>query len=398
MSDELISVEEAHARLTRLFAPLTPEIIPLAQAAGRVLARDVVATRDQPPFAASAMDGYAITAQDFHQGARLTVIGSALAGLRLEGALLPGQAARIFTGAPLPEGADKVLIQEHAERIEDWVTILGTSDTGANIRPAGGDFTAGARISAPRRIGPAEMALMAAMNAGQVAVTRRPLVALIPTGDELVIPGEEPGPDQILCSNSFGLKAMLEAAGAEARLLPIARDSAESLTAAFDLARGADLIVTLGGASVGDFDLVQKTALGLGLELDFYKIAMRPGKPLMAGRLNGTPLVGLPGNPVSAMICGLLFLRPAVEAMLGLPVGLPPRFSARLGAPVGSNGPRSHYMRAQVTAGAEGWICTPCDRQDSSLLTVLAESNALLVRPPHAPRQETNSLVEFSWL
>lgn len=186
-----------------------------------------MAARDQPPFAASAMDGYAITAQDFYQGARLSVIGSALAGLRLDGALLPGQAARIFTGAPLPEGADKVLIQEHAERIEDWVTVLSTSDTGANIRPAGGDFTAGARISAPRRIGPAEMALMAAMNAGQVAVTRRPIVALIPTGDELVIPGEEPGPDQILCSNSFGLKAMLEAAGAEARLLPIARDSAE---------------------------------------------------------------------------------------------------------------------------------------------------------------------------
>ncbi len=391
----LMSVAEAHARLMRLFDPLPTEEVPLAEAAGRVLARDVVAARAQPPFAASAMDGYALRSADVATGARLRVIGVSAAGGRFAGRVGPGEAVRIFTGAPVPEGADRVLIQEDADIEGDHIVLRGERDEAVHIRPEGGDFAAGARVGAPRRLGPADLALMASMNAGRVAVGRRPVVALIATGDELVMPGEAPGPDQIVASNGFELKAMLEAAGAEARLLPIARDTAASLVAVFGLAREADLIVTLGGASVGDFDLVQKTALDHGLALDFYRVAMRPGKPLMAGRLRETPLVGLPGNPVSSMVCGRVFLVPAVERMLGLAGDLPATHPARLGTDLGPNGPRAHYMRARAELGPEGWRCTPYDRQDSSLLSVLAEANALMVRPPGDPARQQGDAVEF---
>ena len=236
------------------------------------------------------------------------------------------------------------------------------------------------------------------MGAGSVWVARRPAVALIPTGDELVMPGEDPGADQIHASNGFGLKALLEAAGAEARLLPIARDTAASLAAALALAEGADLIVTLGGASVGEFDLVLDTALAHGLTLDFHKVAMRPGKPLLAGRFGATPLVGLPGNPVSTMVCGHVFLRPAIAVMLGLPGDMPVPVQAELDGDLDANGPRAHYMRARVEAGPAGWRCAPFARQDSSLLTVLADANALMIRPPHDPALSAGDKVEFIWL
>jgi molybdopterin molybdotransferase len=394
----LISVAEAHARLMRLFAPLGVEEVPLSEAAGRVLAGDVVAGRDQPPFPASARDGYALRAADAASGAPLRLVGTSSAGGRYPAPLAAGETVRIFTGAPVPEGADAVLIQEEATRDGDAVVAVERPEPGANIRAAGADFTAGARVRAPLRLGAREVALIAAMGAGTVTVARRPVVALIATGDELVMPGEPVGPDQIYSSNNFGLKAMLEAAGAEARLMPIAGDSAESLAAGFALAADADLIVTLGGASVGDLDRVQSTAIAQGMELDFYKVAMRPGKPLMAGRLRGVPLVGLPGNPVSALVCGRIFLCPAVAAMLGLPGGLPAPMTARLGAAVEPNGPRAHYLRARVEAGAAGWTCTPFARQDSSLLSVLAEANALMVRAPDDPARAMGETVEFIWL
>ncbi len=393
----LITVAEAHARLMALFHPLDIEEVPLAQAAGRVLARDVVAARAQPPFAASAMDGYAIQLADLVAGARLSVIGVAQAGARFEGRVGPGEAVRILTGAPVPEGADTVLIQEDVARDGDAIEVRVASDRGPNIRAAAADFDRGARLAAPLRIRPSEMALLAAMNAGRVAARRRPVVALIPTGDELVVPGEEPGPDQIVCSTSYGIKAMLDAAGAETRVLPIARDSADSLTAAFALAEGVDLIATLGGASVGDLDLVRGTAQAEGLVLEFHKVAMRPGKPLMAGRLRGTPLVGLPGNPVSAMICAHLFLVPAVAAMLGLPASLPTLHRAELGTALSENGPRAHFMRARVEDGADGWTCHMLPRQDSSLLTELAAANALVTRAPGDPARRIGDTVEFSW-
>ncbi len=393
-----LSVAEAHARLMELFAPLAAEEVPLTAAGGRVLARDVVADRAQPPFAASAMDGYALRAEDARAGARLAVVGTSTAGRRFDGAVGPGQAVRIFTGAPVPEGADRVVLQEDAIASDGAVELTADPGGASNIRPAGGDFAAGARIAAPRRLRPVDLALLAAMNAARIMVARRPVVALIATGDELVMPGEAPGPDQIVASNSFALKAMLEAAGAEVRLLPIAGDTPESLLACFGLAAGADLIVTLGGASVGDFDLVQGTAVGAGLELDFWRVAMRPGKPLLAGRLGQTPLVGLPGNPVSSLVTGRLFLVAAVERMQGLPGALPPTAPARLDGALEPNGMRAHYMRARVEAAEGGWRCRPFPRQDSSLLSVLAEANALLVRTPGDPAQADGALVKFIWL
>lgn len=393
----LLSVAEARARLLALFAPVGTEAVPLARAGGRVLAEDAVAERAQPPFDASAMDGYAIREADYHAGARLTVIGVSAAGARFTGAVSPGAAVRIFTGAPLPEGAERVVIQEDTAAEGDFVTLTEAEPSGTNIRPRGGDFLPGARIAAPRRLGPGDVALLAAMNIARPVVRRRPVVALIATGDELAMPGDDTGPDQILCSNNFGLKAMLEARGAEVRLLPIARDTPESLMAAFDLAKGADLIVTLGGASVGDHDLVRATALGRGLDLAFYKIAMRPGKPLMAGRFDATPMIGLPGNPVSALVCGLVFVVPAVERLLGLPDEAAP-MTARLAAPLQPNGPRAHYMMSRVEAEPGGWRIEAFARQDSSLLSVLAAANALLLRPVADLARQAGEEVDFIWL
>jgi molybdopterin molybdotransferase len=394
----LLPVEEAHARLMSLFAPLSLETIPLAAASRRVLGADVVATRAQPPAAISAMDGYALRGADLEAGVSLRVVGTAAAGRRFEGTLGRGEAVRIFTGAAVPDGADTVLIQEEADAGEGVVTPRSGHDTGANIRPAGGDFSAGARITAPRRLSPADIALVAAMGGDPVQVFRRPVVALMMTGDELVMPGEQPGPDQIVASNAFGLKAMLEASGAEVRILPIARDTAESLDLGFSLAAGADLVVTIGGASVGDLDLVRPAAAARGLDLEFHRIAMRPGKPLMAGRLGNAAFVGLPGNPVSALVTGRIFLLPAVERMLGLPGAAPARSPARLGAAVGANGPRTHFMRARVEPGREGWRCTAFDQQDSSLLSILSDANALLVRPPEDPARAAGAEVDFIWI
>lgn len=385
----MIPVEEALAGLFALVPPPVPETVPLARASGRVLTADIVALRDQPPFAASAMDGYAVIAAEARVGASFDVIGEAAAGARYPGRVESGQAVRIFTGAPLPDGADRIVIQEDTTREGDRITLTDGLDQGPHVRPAGGDFRAGDRMTAPRRLSPADIALAAAMNHPALTVAKKPSVALISTGDELVMPGETPGPDQIVASNTFGLKALLDAEGAEARVLPAARDNEASLRQAFALAEGSDLIVTIGGASVGDHDLVGRIAGELGLDLSFWKVAMRPGKPLMAGRLKGTPMVGLPGNPVSAMVCGHVFLRPMIRAMLGLPAeALRPRL-VRLAAPVGANGPRTHYMRAEL--GEDG--IRPATSQDSALLSVLAGTNAFLIRPPDAPALEEGAEV-----
>lgn len=394
----LLPVEDAHARLMALFAPGPVEEVPLASAGGRVLAEDVVARRAQPPFAISAMDGYALRGADLADGVALRIVGTAAAGTRFDGDVGAGEAVRIFTGAPLPEGADTVLIQEDADAEDGRVSPKPGHDKGSNIRPAGGDFAEGSRIAAPRRLSPADVALIAAMGADPVRVFRRPVVALLMTGDELVMPGEMPGPDQVVASNAFGLRAMLEAVGADVRILPIARDTAESLDLGFSLAAEADLVVTIGGASVGDLDLVRPVAAARGLELEFHRIAMRPGKPLMAGRLERSAFVGLPGNPVSALVTGRIFLVPAVERMLGLS-GLPPeRTPARLANTLGPNGPRTHFMRARVEAGPDGWRCNVFDRQDSSLLSVLSEANALAVRPPLDGEREPGETVAFIWI
>lgn len=391
----MISVEEALERLFALCPVLPEECIGLRHAAGRVLLRDAVAGRDQPPFAASAMDGYAIRAADHVSGARLKVIGEAAAGKGFSDALARGEAARIFTGAPVPAGAERVVLQEDVTREGDAITLSGRLEEGRNIRAAGQDFRAGDRIAAPRRLRPAELALIAAMNVPEVSVTRRPVVALIPTGDELVMPGESPGPDQIIASNSYALAAMAEAEGAEARMLPIARDNPDSLRFVLELAADADLIVTIGGASVGDHDLIAPVTEAMGMERAFYKIAIRPGKPLMAGRLGATALLGLPGNPVSSIVCGHVFMLPMLRAMQGLPPSPARHLRARLTSPVDANGPRAHYMRARLGEDARGATIAPFDRQDSALLSVLSEADALLVRPVNDPARAAGEEVEY---
>lgn len=386
----MIPVSDALDALFALAEPLGHEDLPLADCAGRVLAAPVSARLTQPPFDASSMDGYAIKSLEADLHAQFKLVGEAAAGHPFAGTLKPGQAVRIFTGAPVPDGADFVVIQEDVEQRGNLVTIIAEQGK-SNIRPAGQDFAAGDALTAPRRLTPNDIALAAAMNHASLPVARKPVVALIATGDELVAPGNTPSEGQIVASNTYGLKALIEAQGGEARLLPIARDTRESLETVFALAEGADLIVTVGGASVGDHDLVGEVAAGLGLERSFYKVAMRPGKPLMAGRMGDAVLVGLPGNPVSAMVCGHIFLLPMLRALQGLGKAAAPRLTARLAEPLPANGPREHYMRASV----EGGEITAAHRQDSALLSVLSGANALLVRPPHDPAREVGDTVEF---
>lgn len=387
----MIPVAEALAHVFRLVTPLGSETVPLAQAAGRVLGAPVLASRAQPPFAASVMDGYALRAIEADPEAMFKVIGTSAAGHGFDGRVGAGQAVRIFTGAPMPEGADRVVIQEDVERRGDLITLNRDPDPGPYVRASGADFAPGDRVGPGRVLGAADLALIAAMNVAEIEVIRRPEVALIATGDELVMPGEEPGADQIIASNGFGLKAMIEQAGGKARLLPIARDNEASLKAAFALAQGADLVVTIGGASVGDHDIVADVAGELGLDQSFYKVAMRPGKPLMAGRLGEAAMLGLPGNPVSALVCGQVFLLPALRAFLGLGKHPAPRRKARLAAPLAANGKRAHYMRA--TLESEG--IRACERQDSALLSVLARADALLIRPVNDRARETGEIVEY---
>lgn len=370
----MIPVEEATARLLALATVLPAETVPLRQAAGRYLARPVAARRDQPPFDASAMDGYAV-AGDPVAGDSFTLIGESGAGHAFAGRVGVGEAVRIFTGAPVPEGATRVIIQEDVARDGNRITLTA-ADAQTNIRRRGQDFPSGATLG-PRRLRPADLALLAAMDHADLPVARRPVVAIMATGDELVMPGEPARPDQITASNGFALAAMAEAEGAVVRLLPIARDSEAGLRTVFALAEGADVILTIGGASVGDHDLVGRVALDLGLDPAFWKVAMRPGKPLMAGRMGAAVLLGLPGNPVSALVTARLFLVPLLRALQGDAAPLPRPLTATLGADLAANGPRVHYMRARLAGGA----ITPFDRQDSALLSILTEADALLIRP-----------------
>ena len=377
----MITVDEALARIFSLITPVRPESVSLADADGRVLRAPVKATRDQPPFSASAMDGYAISGPA-EAGTRLRVIGEAVAGQGFAGQVGPGEAVRIFTGAPVPFGAQHVVIQEEVQTEIDGIALLSNAVGKSNIRPQAFDFKCGDVISAPRRLRAVDLALLAAMNVPQVQVSRRPVVAFIATGDELVMPGEKPGADQIIASNVFALAAMARAEGADARILPIARDTEASLRTVLDLAAGSDMIVTIGGASVGDHDLVGAVTAAMGVAPAFYKIAMRPGKPLMAGMLGASLLLSLPGNPVSSIVCGHLFMLPALRAMLGLGSWPAPTRSARLGVDVERNGPRAHYMRAYLRPGGPEPEITPFASQDSALLSLLAEADALLLRPP----------------
>ncbi len=390
----MITVEDALARCFALVTPLPGEEVALRRAAGRVLLAPATARLTQPPFDASAMDGYAL-GQAAPLGAVFTVKGEAGAGHAFAGQIGPKDATRIFTGAPLSHGAQTVVIQEDVTVSGDQITLNAHAHSGANIRKRGQDFAQGDSLPAPRRLTPKDLALLAAMNIPLVTVARRPVVAIIATGDELVMPGETPGPDQIVASNLFALAAMAEAEGACVRMLPIARDTEADLRQVFELAAGADLIVTIGGASVGDHDLVGKVAADLGLDRAFWKIAMRPGKPLMAGRLGDAIMLGLPGNPVSAIVCGHLFLLPMLRAMQGLPAEAPRTQRAVLTEDIGPAGPRVHYMRARLTPTDGLPQVAPFVAQDSALLRILTESDALLVRPLGDDARKAGDVVTY---
>jgi molybdopterin molybdotransferase len=385
----LLPVDEALARLLEGAEPGGHETVPLADAAGRVLASSVKALRTQPPFRGSAMDGYAVRADDLATiPVTLSVTGVAAAGREFTGSVGKGEAVRILTGAPVPEGADAIVIQENARKLDgDRIEVLEAVAAGRHIRARGLDFMDGETLlDAGRVLDPAALSLAAAANHPALPVVRRPLVAIIATGDELLRPGSNPGPDQIIASNSYGVAAIAAAAGARVLDLGIAPDRIDAISALAKqaLEAGADLIVTLGGASVGDHDLVQAALTGLGMELGFWKIAMRPGKPLMFGRLGATRCIGLPGNPVASLICSHLFIAPLVARLGGRPHE--PRIAdAVLGAPMAANDLRRDYVRSALARGTDGLVATPFATQDSSMLKLLAQAGGLVIREPFAP-------------
>jgi len=389
MAADLLPVDTALARLVDSAQRLSAETVAIADAGGRVLAQEIVARRTQPPFPASAMDGYAVRAADIADPpCLLKVVGSAPAGRAFGGRVAPGEAVRIFTGAPVPEGADTILLQEDARALEDGtVEALEATAEGRHIRRAGLDFVAGDVLLNPGRVLDAgALSLAAAANYPALSVVRRPLVAILATGDELLPPGSQPGPDQIVASNGYGIAHLTRQAHADVLDLGIVRDDRGAIAEAVTRARGAgaDVIVTLGGASVGDHDLVREVLTGLGMELDFWKIAMRPGKPLMVGRLGATHMLGLPGNPVSSLVCAHLFLLPLLARLGGREHHANIR-NAVLGSDMRENDQRRDYVRASAYPGSAGLVATPFAVQDSSMLKTLAAANCLIIREPHAP-------------
>ncbi len=392
----LLPVAEALARVTAGVTPLPSEQVRVEDAAGRVLADDVRALRTQPPANLSAMDGYAVRGADVARApARLALVGEVAAGRPFEGEVRAGEAVRIFTGGVIPAGADAVVIQETTERDGDGVIVRATTTAGKNVRERGIDFREGdVLLPRGRRLGARDVALAAALNHPTLLVRRRPRVAIFSTGDELVPPGSTLQPGQIVSSNGIALASLARSEGADAEDFGIVRDVMEDTVAAVRRARdmGADVLVTSGGASVGDYDLVQDALTGEGLALDFWKVAMRPGKPLIFGRLGAMRVLGCPGNPVSSYVCGLLYLVPLLRAFMGRADPVPALVPAVLGCPLGANDERADYLRARLTWAEDGrLVATPFPLQDSSLLVPLSAADALLIREPFAPSAEAGA-------
>lgn len=393
----LLPVAEAKGRLLDKANPIgSIETVPLGEANGRVLAAAAVARLTQPPFDASAMDGYALRAEDAPAiGAELTVTGSAAAGHAFEGTLGKSEAVRIFTGAPLPPGADSILIQEDAESLDgNRIRTQFQVVKGRHVRPRGQDFAEGdAVLPAGTVLDFSHLTVAAAMNHPQLSVYRKPRVAILATGDELVSPGGAPGPAQIIASNTFGVSALVRDNGGEVLDLGIVRDRQADIAAAIEKARAAkvDVLVTLGGASVGDHDLVQATLKGAGMELDFWRIAMRPGKPLMVGQLDGMQVLGLPGNPVASLVTGLLFLEPLVRKLARLPEKSR-EVQGITAKTLAANDQRQDYLRATLSEDRDGnLVADAFEKQDSSMMKIFAHSDGLIIRPPHAPELPAGS-------
>jgi len=382
----MISVEEARDRILAGLRPTPAELVALPDAWGRVTAAPVIARLTQPPADMSAMDGYALRAADGTAGAVLRVTGAAPAGHPFDGQIGPGEAVRLFTGSVVPAGADTILLQEDATAGEGTVRVNETVRPSRHIRRTGQDFAAGdAVLPQGRRLTARDIGLAAAANHPWLTVHRCPRIGILATGDEIAMPGEPIPPGGVVSSNSHALAAMVRAAGGTPIVLPVAADTPGAIAAVADAIAGMDMLVTTGGASVGDHDLVVAGLQARGLTLDFWKIAMRPGKPLLFGALGATPVLGLPGNPVSALICAILFLLPALARLSGLPAAPPPTVPARLATPLPANDRRADYLRATLAADSAGrLVATPIASQDSAMLRRLAQADALIVRPPQA--------------
>ncbi len=383
----MISVDEARERILVGLTPTPAEVVALANAWNRVTAAPVVARLTQPPADVSAMDGYALRAADGTLGATLHVIGAAPAGHPFSGSVGPGEAVRIFTGSVVPSGADAILLQEDATATGTEVQVKEAVTAGRHIRRAGQDFAAGDTVvPAGRRITARDVGLAAAANHPWLTVHRLPRIGILATGDEIAMPGEPIPTGGIVSSNSHALAALVRAAGGEPMVLPVARDTREAVAAVADAMAGMDMLVTTGGASVGDHDLVIEGLKSRGMRLDFWQIAMRPGKPLLFGRLGAVPVLGLPGNPVSALVCSILFLQPALSRLCGLPAGPPPTIQAIAGAALRANDHRADHLRATVSLDSQGRVvATPFPVQDSAMLRRLALADALILRAPNAP-------------
>ena len=392
----LLPVEEARARILASLTPTAAETIALPEAAGRVLARPVLARLTQPPADVSAMDGYALRVADGALGARLAVIGAAPAGHPFTGSVGPGQAVRIFTGGFVPEGADSILLQEDAEAADGAVLVKESLTAGRWVRKRGLDFAEGeALLVQGRRLTARDIGLAAASNNPWLAVHRRPRIGILATGDEIALPGDPIPPGGIVSSNAHALAALIRAGGGEPIVLPIAPDDASAIADIAATTQAYDMLVTTGGASVGDHDLIQQALGGEGFELGFWKIAMRPGKPLIWGRLGRVPVLGLPGNPVSALVCAIIFLLPALARLSGLPGAPTPSRRVICAAPLAANDRRADFLRASLDADAEGHITVrPFPMQDSSMLATLARADALVLRAPFAPALPAGAEVE----
>jgi molybdopterin molybdotransferase len=390
----VLTVAEAREKVVAAMRLIAAEDVAVVQAFGRVLAEDLAARRTQPPQAVSAMDGYAVRAADIGDlPATLTLVGQAPAGGFYDGALGPGEAVRIFTGGPVPDGADTVVIQEDTESDGKTVTIKDIEPS-RHIRAAGLDFNTGdTLLTAGRVLSARDAGLIAAMDRPWVKVRRKPRVAILSTGDEIVMPGDPVGPHQIVSANSIGLSAAVSAFGGEPVLLGIAPDDRAALADMAAGAKGMDLLVTTGGASVGDHDLIQEVLGDIGLDLGFWRIAMRPGKPLIFGDFAGTPMLGLPGNPVSTMVCALIFLKAAIHAQLGLPTPWPETEPCILGGALKQNGSREDYMRATLETKNGCETVVPFPVQDSSMMVPLTRSDCFVVRAPGDPAHEPGESV-----
>ena len=394
----MISVDEARTRILTTFNALPPEDVSLDKALGRVLAQDVVARRTQPPLAVSSMDGYAVRSSDLDKIPKiLKEVGKVAAGDSFEGVVGRNQTVRIFTGAPLPKGADTIIIQENTDATDEQITVRAGAPPGQHIRETGLDFTEGDMgLNSGKLLSARDISLAAAMNFPWLSVHRRPRIAILATGDEIVRPGEPIKTNQIVSSNALALQAFVEVSGGIAINLGISPDQNDILRQMANGARGSDLLVTTGGISVGEHDLVRQALNTNGLEIDFWRVAMRPGKPVMFGKLDAVPILGLPGNPVSSIVCALVFLLPVMRRLLGLTDHHNANVHrAFLTSPLPANDKREDYLRATIEHREDGTVWTrPFKRQDSSMLTLLAKAQCLIIRAPHAPKADQGETVQ----